>query len=173
MFRSREVRTLGNAFRQSINRRVRLRCDPAVQHERGDQSVGAINASIIAGNAPKVRIAKLKGFWNLLSFGLGQQLPSMLGDRMMLDQLSAASVAFFGIPGFFKPRVGPAMLMGNAAPVLSYCDTTQLAATLKRFVDFDRINHRDAMCISVGAVNMCTGNSVYFDNKSKKPDTNT
>ena len=131
-------------------------------------SIGAINASIIAGNAPKDRVAKLKGFWDLLSSGLGQQLPSMLGDRMMINQLSAASAVFFGIPGFFKPRVGPAMLMGSAAPVLSYCDTTQLAATLERFVDFDRINHKDAMRISVGAVNVRTGNSVYFDNKTQK-----
>ena len=131
-------------------------------------SIGAINASIIAGNAPNERIDKLKGFWDLLSSGPGQQLPSVLGDRMMLNQWSAAWAVFFGIPGFFKPRIGPAMLLGSSAPVLSYCDTTDLKSTLERFVDFDRINRKDAMRISVGAVNVRTGNSIYFDNTTQK-----
>ena len=131
-------------------------------------SIGAINASIIAGNPPAERIGKLKGFWDMVSSGPGQRLPSTLGDRMVLNQWSAASAVFFGIPGFFKPRIGPAMLLGSAAPVLSYCDTTDLKSTLERFVDFDRINGKDAMRISVGAVNVRTGNSIYFDNTAQK-----
>lgn len=131
-------------------------------------SIGAINASIIAGNPPAERIGKLKGFWDMVSSGPGQRLPSTLGDRMVLNQWSAASAVFFGIPGFFKPRIGPAMLLGSAAPVLSYCDTTDLKSTLERFVDFDRINGKDAMRISVGAVNVRTGNSIYFDNTTQK-----
>ena len=131
-------------------------------------SIGAINASIIAGNAPKERIAKLRAFWDLVSSAPGQQLPSALGDRMMLNQWSAAAAVFFGIPGFFKPRVDLSLLMGSAAKVLSYCDTTELKATLERFVDFDRINRKDAMRISVGAVNVRTGNSIYFDNTTHR-----
>lgn len=131
-------------------------------------SIGAINASIIAGNPPAKRIGKLKGFWDMVSSGPGQRLPATLGDRMVLNQWSAASAVFFGIPGFFKPRIGPAMLLGSAAPVLSYCDTTDLKSTLERFVDFDRINGKDAMRISVGAVNVRTGNSIYFDNTTQK-----
>ena len=131
-------------------------------------SIGAINASIIAGNPPAERIGKLKGFWDMVSSGPGQRLPSTLGDRMVLNQWSAATAVFFGIPGFFKPRIGPAMLLGSAAPVLSYCDTTDLKSTLERFVDFDRINGKDAMRISVGAVNVRTGNSIYFDNTTQK-----
>ena len=131
-------------------------------------SIGAINASIIAGNPPAERIGKLKGFWDMVSSGPGQRLPSTLGDRMVLNQWSAASAVFFGIPGFFKPRIGPSMLLGSASPVLSYCDTTDLKSTLERFVDFDRINGKDAMRISVGAVNVRTGNSIYFDNTTQK-----
>ncbi len=134
----------------------------------GGVSIGAINASIIAGNPPAKRIGKLKGFWDMVSSGPGQRLPATLGDRMVLNQWSAASAVFFGIPGFFKPRIGPAMLLGSAAPVLSYCDTTDLKSTLERFVDFDRINGKDAMRISVGAVNVRTGNSIYFDNTTQK-----
>ncbi len=127
-------------------------------------SIGAINAAIIAGNAPADRIAQLKGFWDLVSSGLGQQLPPVLGNRALLNQWSANAAILFGIPGFFTPRVSPALLMGGAAPVLSYCDTSALKSTLERFVDFDRINAKGAMRLSVGAVNVRTGNSIYFDN---------
>ena len=36
-------------------------------------SIGAINASIIAGNPPAERIGKLKGFWDMVSSGPGQR----------------------------------------------------------------------------------------------------
>lgn len=72
-----------------------------------------------------------------------------------------------GIPGFFEPRYSPDFLLGGAAPLLSYYDTSPLKATLERLVDFDRINHCEAR-FSVGAVNVRTGNSVYFDNTRQR-----
>src|SRR5262249_17903731 len=45
----------------------------------------------------------------------------------------------------------------------SYYDTSPLKTTLERLVDFDRIN-AGRMRFSVGAVNVATGNFVYFDN---------
>ena len=45
----------------------------------------------------------------------------------------------------------------------SFYETTLLKATLERLVDFDRINSGE-MRFSVGAVNVRTGNFVYFDN---------
>ena len=44
----------------------------------------------------------------------------------------------------------------------SYYDTRPLKQTLERLVDFDRIND-GPMRFSVGAVNMRTGNFIYFD----------
>ena len=85
----------------------------------------------------------------------------------MLNQWSATVAMMMGIPGFFEPRYSPALLMGGAAPLLSYYDTTRLKATLERLVDFDRINARE-MRSRVGAVNVRTGNSVYFDNMRQK-----
>ncbi|GAA6121766.1 patatin-like phospholipase family protein [Acidovorax sp. FG27] len=127
-------------------------------------SIGAINAALIAGNAPEHRVARLREFWNLVSSGFGQQVPGGLGDRALLNQWSAASAVLFGIPGFFQPRRDPALLLlGGAAPVTSYYDTAPLKSTLERLVDFDRINRREVR-LSVGAVNVRTGNSVYFDN---------
>jgi NTE family protein len=46
---------------------------------------------------------------------------------------------------------------------ISYYDVAPLKATLERLVDFDRIN-ACLMRFSVGAVNVRTGNFVYFDN---------
>jgi hypothetical protein len=42
-----------------------------------------------------------------------------------------------------------------------------LKATLERLVDFDRINSRETR-VSVGAVNVETGNFEYFDNANRK-----
>ncbi|WP_240651413.1 MULTISPECIES: patatin-like phospholipase family protein [unclassified Variovorax] len=126
-------------------------------------SIGAINAALIAGNTPEKRVDRLREFWHLVSSGPSQRLPSWLGDRAMQNQYSATMASLVGIPGFFEPRYSPAFLMGGAAPLLSYYDTSPLKSTLERLVDFDRINACEAR-FSVGAVNVRTGNSVYFDN---------
>ncbi|CAN7305192.1 DUF3734 domain-containing protein [Acidovorax sp. LjRoot117] len=131
-------------------------------------SIGAINAALIAGNAPEHRVARLREFWQQVSSGFGQQVPGIAGDRTALNQLSAATAVLFGIPGFFKPRLDPTLWLGGAAPVVSYYDTGPLKLTLERLIDFDRINNHRSMRLSVGAVNVRTGNSVYFDNTTHK-----
>ncbi|CAN7363996.1 patatin-like phospholipase family protein [Variovorax paradoxus] len=130
-------------------------------------SIGAINAALIAGNAPEKRVERLREFWHLVSSGPAQRLPSWLGDRATQNQWSASMAMLVGIPGFFEPRYSPALLMGAAAPFLSYYDTAPLKATLERLVDFDRINACEAR-FSVGAVDVRTGNSVYFDNTRQR-----
>ena len=130
-------------------------------------SIGAINAALIAGNAHDRRVQRLREFWDLVSSGASQQLPSWAGKRASLNQWSASMATLCGIPGFFSPRLTPALLLGIAAPVLSYYDTAALKSTLERLVDFDRINAQE-MRLSVGAVNVRTGNGVYFDNARQK-----
>ena len=129
-------------------------------------SIGAINAALIAGNAPEHRVSRLKEFWSEVSSGPAQNVPLVWGERAWLNQWSAASAALTGIPGFFRPRVDPSLMLGGAAPILSYYDTAPLKATLERLVDFKRINRRE-MRLSVGAVNIRTGNSIYFDNATQ------
>jgi NTE family protein len=91
----------------------------------------------------------------------------MLSDdrsHSLFNETSAAMIAAFGVPGFFTPRFPPAQFWPNANPqTLSYYDTTPLRRTLERLVDFDRINDK-ATRLSVGAVNIATGNFTYFDN---------
>ena len=130
-------------------------------------SIGAINAALIAGNAPGKRLERLHEFWDLVSSAPSQQLPSWIADRALLNQWSASLASLLGIPGFFQPRITPALLLGSSAPLLSYYDTRPLKSTLERLVDFDRINAQE-MRLSVGAVNVCTGNAVYFDNTTQR-----
>ncbi len=138
-------------------------------------SIGAINAALIAGNPPERRCAALHGFWNAIAspqlFGPLQHLVDhYAGDghaRTTLNQLSASFTVLTGQPGFFKPRLPPAWLLppGSIAAT-SFYDTAPLRKTLLDFVDFDRLNS-GAMRVSLGAVNVETGNFAYFDTASK------
>jgi NTE family protein len=67
----------------------------------------------------------------------------------------------FGRPGFFAPRQLYDWFAANKP--ISYYDTSALKGTLERLVDFDRINKADDIRLSVGAVNVCTGQFAYFD----------
>ena len=136
-------------------------------------SIGAINAAIVAGNEPGARVGKLKSFWQqiatnplLNAMSANQVLPPK-GDlaRMLFNQLSAGSAMMAGAAGFFSPRLPPPWLHPTGAlEATSFYETKQLKSTLERLVDFDRIN-AGAMRFSVGAVNVRTGNFVYFDNQ--------
>jgi NTE family protein len=128
-------------------------------------SIGAINAAIIAGNAPEKRVPRLKEFWELVSSPVPWN-PISKGDRgrSLFNETSAALIATFGVPGFFQPRFPPAPLWPQgSAQSLSYYDTAPLRKTLEHLVDFDRINDLKTR-LSVGAVNITTGNFCYFDN---------
>jgi NTE family protein len=128
-------------------------------------SIGAINAALIAGNPPASRVDRLREFWELVTRGDVGGGPGFDGDAMRswLNQLSAAGVLFGGIPGFFEPRaLSPWFAPAGSLDATSYYDTRALQATLERLVDFDRINH-GPMRLSVGAVNVRSGDFVYFD----------
>jgi len=130
-------------------------------------SIGAINAALIAGNPPERRVERLAQFWHEVSSAPAQNIPSFWGARSVVNRWSAAAAALTGVPGLFRLRANPALMLGGAAPVLSYYDTAPLRATLQQLVDFDRINRRE-MRLSVGAVNIRSGNSVYFDNSTDR-----
>jgi NTE family protein len=132
-------------------------------------SIGAINAALIAGNSPELRVARLREFWNRVSSQAPVVLPATMDlVRPMMNQMAAASAMFFGIPGFFSPRVpAPQFAPEGTLAALSYYDTEPLRATLEELVDFDRINNGDIR-LSLGAVNARTGESVYFDTTTHK-----
>jgi NTE family protein len=137
-------------------------------------SIGAINAAIIAGNAPERRVERLRAFWELVTAPpSGHLATAWLGDLLrsagdvghgLADRTSAARAMLHGVPGFFLPRFPPPWLRpAGSDAATSFYDTGALRGTLESLIDFDRINARD-MRLSVGAVNVRNGNFVYFDN---------
>ncbi len=128
-------------------------------------SIGAVNSAIIAGNPPGRRLERLRTFWDRVSQSPVVELPAWLEMfRPVQGRMSIAQVATFGIPGFFSPRaVPPNLAMGGTQDAMSYYDTSPLKSTLEELVDFDLINRR-AVRLSLGSVNVRTGESVYFDN---------
>jgi NTE family protein len=135
-------------------------------------SIGAINAAIIAGNPPNFRVDRLREFWtHVTANGLWRYLGDAnlglaRGDaaRNLLSQMGATMALASGATGFFAARpVTPWLQPGGTIEATSFYDTADLKRTLERLVDFDRLN-AGAERFSVGAVNVRTGNFVYFDN---------
>ena len=127
-------------------------------------SIGAINAELIVGNRPADRIARLREFWDRVSSGIPLAVPAPLDWlRVQFNRWSASASMAFGVPGFFLPRIpSPLFALPGQIGALSLYDTSPLIETLRDLVDFDVINARDVR-ISVGAVDVRKGNSVYFD----------
>ena len=134
-------------------------------------SIGAINSALIAGNSPETRVEKLRRFWELTTTdalgGWPQNLltPLMGGDwgRGLISQMSAVRTTMNGAAGFFSPRSPwPWFHPTGSVEATSFYDTAGLKSTLETLVDFDRINAEDVR-FSVGAVNVRSGNFVYFD----------
>jgi len=139
-------------------------------------SIGAINSAIIAGNPPEQRVAKLRLFWEgittnpLFDWVAAADQFAPKGDfaRSAFNQLSAAWAMVGGAPGFFAPRQpAPWLHPGGCLEATSFYETKLLKATLEQLVDFDRINSGETR-FSVGAVNVRTGNFVYFDNTTRE-----
>src|SRR5262249_48037434 len=132
-------------------------------------SIGAVNAALIAGNPPEKRVERLREFWEAVStspLGL-PYFPSLdIPDdttHSLLNHTPALGILLFGAPDFFTPRFPPPLPWDiSRADAISYYDVSPLKATLERLVDFDRINAGDTR-LSVGAVNVRTGNFVAFD----------
>jgi len=125
-------------------------------------SIGAVNAAIIAGNPPERRVQRLREFWETITetSALWPDLPHE-SWRALDRQVAAATTIMFGQPGFFRPR-SVVDWMAQRQP-LSFYDTSELGTTLERLVDFARINRVGGTRLSVGAVNIETGNMIYFD----------
>jgi NTE family protein len=137
-------------------------------------SIGAVNAALIAGNPPEARVEKLREFWRQVTAGgpwdggalLAMAPAAVRGDlaRGVVNQFSAGAALLGGVSGFFAPRLPVAWLQPpGSTEATSYYDTAPLRATLERLIDFERLNS-GTMHFSVGAVNVASGNFVYFDN---------
>lgn len=132
-------------------------------------SIGAINGALIAGNAPEARVDKLRAFWERVTakpgYDWGENLFPAKSDamRQWLNQMSANLALASGASGFFAPRFpAPWLHPPGTMEATSAYDTSDLKTTLEQLIDFDRIN-ANRMRLSVGAVNVRSGNFAYFD----------
>jgi len=138
-------------------------------------SIGALNAAIIAGNPAERRVERLHAFWNTICQPYVGPVASPLFEhslfqindlaRQFLGAVHAGSALMVGQKGFFHPRFPPAALSAALDPAcVGHYDTRPLKDTLESLCDFDRIND-GGLRVSVGAVNVRTGNFAYFDNR--------
>jgi NTE family protein len=139
-------------------------------------SIGAINGAILAGNPPHSRVNRLREFWTQVTSSApwdwsGNPFFDFAGSdhaRNLLNQMSANLAATFGAGGFFSARpLMPWLQPGGSLGATSFYDTKNLKNTLERLVDFDRLN-AGMTRFSAGAVNVRTGNFVYFDTTTHK-----
>jgi NTE family protein len=133
-------------------------------------SIGAINASIIAGNKAENRLEKLDEFWERMERPSAWPfVPAWTG---LADAWSYWSTLASGIPGFFKPNL-PAF-WGAHIPLgvdrAGYYTTTSLRKTLAELVDFSIIK-KGAPRLTVGAANVRTSMMHYFDSRQSEITT--
>ncbi len=134
-------------------------------------SIGAINAAIVAGNPPERRVSQLRSFWDRLTSAL-PSFPIFPNDhlREFLHEWSAGMVMAGGVPGFFSPRLlHPSFATPGSIAALSYYDSTPLKKTLDDLIDWDLVND-GPMRLSVGAVDVESGNFRYFDTTTDRID---
>ena len=130
-------------------------------------SIGAINAALIVGNRPEDRVHKLRTFWETVSSHLTLPRPGEQSLRNAYNWSSAMVSATAGVPGFYRPFSAWDMWTQPEREHNSIYDASPLRDTLASLVDFDLINRGDVR-LSVGAVNVCTGNSEYFDSAEQE-----
>jgi len=128
-------------------------------------SIGAINSAIIAGNPPNRRLKQLRAFWERIT---ERKIWAFTPDGDIFRKARNATSSFLttvqGQPGFFTPHFpNPWTSPSGASTATSYYNSAPLRDTLLEMVDFALLNDGSTR-FSVGAVNVLTGNFVYFDN---------
>src|ERR1700759_3346876 len=127
-------------------------------------SIGAINASLIAGNEIENRLPRLREFWKRMeqnpAFRFGDLFPGFN------EKLSYWSTITHGIAGFFRPNplahAGDAYVLGPERA--GYYTTLPLQQTLEELVDFDLVN-RCRPRLTVGAAHVRSSQMRYFDSR--------
>lgn len=131
-------------------------------------SIGAINASIIAGNEAGSRIDALREFW-------GRVEHRTFWDDYLPSQMTAFSrnmaAIMGGIPNFFSPQPSAFSSQHNVLGPenAGYYSVDPLRQTLNDLINFDLVNGGD-MRLTVGAANVNTSEMTYFDSRDRTLD---
>jgi NTE family protein len=127
-------------------------------------SIGAINASLIAGNAIKDRLPRLREFWQRTKYSAFTQLAAALPS---VGQMAANGMTMVtGLSGIFEPN--PWAFLSLTTPLGSeraaYYSTQPLRRTLEELVDTDRLTVGTPR-LTVSAANVQSGEIRYFDSR--------
>jgi NTE family protein len=126
-------------------------------------SIGAINASLIAGNSTGDRLEKLKEFWTRMAYRPPFGVPAWTG---LPDTIAYWKTLFRGIPSFFEPN--PGAFLGTQVPLgtegAGFYSTAPLEKTLLELVDFSLVNKCKPR-LTVGAAHVRTSEMRYFDSR--------
>jgi NTE family protein len=127
-------------------------------------SIGAINASLIAGNEPQDRLACLREFWKRVEQNPPWDFRAAFPG--FNEKLCIWSTITHGIPGFFRPNpfahAGDSYVLGPERA--GYYSTAPLQRTLEELVDFNLVN-RCRPRLTVGAAHVRTSQMRYFDSR--------
>jgi NTE family protein len=126
-------------------------------------SIGAINASLIAGNPPERRLESLREFWTRMAYRPPFATPTWTG---LPDMMYYWKTILRGIPDFFEPN--PCTFLGTYVPLgpdaASFYSTTPLEKTLLELVDFSLANKCNPR-LTVGVAHVRTSEMRYFDSR--------
>jgi NTE family protein len=126
-------------------------------------SIGAINASLIAGNEREDRLDRLEEFWRRMRRKEFWGLSTWPG---LSDTAAYWSTLLGGIPGFFEPN--PLAFMGAHYPLgkdkAGFYSTAPLEKTLTELVDFALVK-RSMPRLTVGAAHVRSSQMRYFDSR--------
>ncbi|MGC1666782.1 MAG: patatin-like phospholipase family protein, partial [Pseudolabrys sp.] len=126
-------------------------------------SIGAINASLIAGNPHANRLEALKEFWTRMAYRPAFGAPAWTG---LPDMISYWKTVLRGIPDFFEPNAGA--FLGTHVPLgpdaAGFYSTAPLEKTLLELVDFSLVNKCNPR-LTVGAAHVRTSEMRYFDSR--------
>src|SRR6516225_1891012 len=126
-------------------------------------SIGAINASLIAGNECEDRLDRLEEFWRRMRRKEFWGLSTWPG---LSDTAAYWSTLLGGIPGFFEPN--PLAFLGAHYPLgkdkAGFYSTAPLEKTLTELVDFALVK-RCMPRLTVGAAHVRSSQMRYFDSR--------
>jgi NTE family protein len=130
-------------------------------------SIGAINASLIAGNPPERRLERLREFWQHVRHG---PIARALDCTPLLGPWAVNALTISGgVRGFFEPNPWAFTgLAGMQAPLgaeaAGYYSTRPLERLLEKLTD-EKLLNAGGPRLTVGAANLQTAEMRYFDSR--------